>query len=229
MNQRYALITLLVVSIAVSPFLFALPSVFAIKPDIDPVVIRIDRDYLSPKGAPWNERPWTEYFDITIVEIQFPATWKQIGDIYEVTVKEDDTVNNILYETALYQYLDNNDNDGLVEILLLLHNKYLKWTDELVIVQYAVFGDVNGDGVANQEDKKLVSNANHQPDLYSWKYDFNQDGYITDEDVRAVTSYLGTSAMWMELEMPADRVVDYNGYNYLITDLWHFSGWGIRR
>lgn len=209
--------SLLVLLLAIGPLLFVVPTVVAAKPDVDPVLIRVDGSLVDDSGV-----PWTEWFDINPADIPFTdPTWKQVGDIYDVTVKE-------AYEEALDLYL-NDGNTHDVEILLIIANKYKNKPEGLFVVQYAQFCDFDGDGEVTGHDTRMISTHMNNPGTYVWTYDLDQDGDIDTDDIHIADSYKGTYEQWITLPIPPTRIAIIDSTPYLIADLWHFSGWGIRR
>ncbi len=238
MNQRHALMMLLVISLAVGPLLFVVPSVYAVKPPVLEPIVRIGGQYDTDPDLNDEDYPtWTDWFNIipNPENIKFTDdTWIKVGDIWDVTLDVDQED-----EDALIRYLSSNqvdtDGDGFpdeypeVEILLPIENKYKNRVNELFIVQWALFCDFDGDGRVTGADKSIVSNHLQNPYEYDWRYDLNYDDVIDTTDVHIANSFIGSDYQWLTL--PATHQIEYIDSNpYLVSsELWHFSGWGIRR
>jgi hypothetical protein len=221
-TRKATLLTLLVILFAVGSMLFIVPSVSADKPAIDPVLVRIDGSLTTEVEDLYPLQPWNDFFIITLKDIPFTdPSWKLVGDIYDVTV-------NPLYK----DFLDSQISDGGthdVEILLLIANKYKNNPEGLFIVQYAQFCDFDGDGEVTGHDTRLISNYMNNPGAYLWTYDLDQDGDIDPDDIHIADSFKGTYEQWITLPIPPTRIAIIDSNPYLIADLWHFSGFGIRR
>jgi hypothetical protein len=237
MNRTHALMTLLMISLVAGPFLFIVPSVYAAKPIPPPtVIVRIDANELDPGLISPEGNPWTDWFVITLLDlddIPFPdPSWKSLGDIYDVTVDstlpDPNDPNVPSYATKLDAYL-NDGQQHEVEILLLLANKYKNKLDGLYIIQYAQFCDFDGDGEVTGHDSRMISTHMNNPGTYKWEYDLNYDGDITPADIHIADTFKGTFEQWITLPIPSERLAIIDSNPYLIAELWHFSGFGIRR
>jgi hypothetical protein len=215
--RKITLMTLLAIFLAIGPFLFVVPSVVAVTaPDVIVFIDNEDRTY---------------DFTITITSIPFDdGSWTQVGNIYDISAND---------PIALENELNGDNVVHNVTVLLLVENKYKKWVNELHIIQYAAFCDYNNDTFVDAEDIKLISRANSQPDRYEWRFDLNLDGVITSEDIAIAHTFLGPAEeQWVTLPLSKDPAghehvdtVFLSAYNrwYVITQLAHFSGFGIRR
>jgi hypothetical protein len=213
MNRRNALMTLLVISLAIGPFLFIVPSVYAKpnKPEIPEVIVVFTEDQLKA-GAQYI---WDPY------DYEFPTEWKQVGETYDIIVQQVSVPGPILVRLLVPKRYENRiDKEAL--------------TTTLRVVQYGVKGDVNEDGFVNGDDVSDIAWANKEK-IYVWEYDLAapdgpyKDGIIDEHDIHECNRLKGQTAFWDDTLVTTvwhDEAIDRY---YLEISAGHFSGWGIRR
>jgi hypothetical protein len=189
-----------------------MPVVYAgkpVKPDPPPLAIVMfnDEDASTIIDPLTGELKYN--VTVTPLDDKLPDDWNQIGKVYEITVDPLPT------------------EPTVVEVWILLPTKYQHGNKEVTIVQFGLPADFDVDGDVDGQDIKLIANANSQPDLYEWRFDLDQSGYITDEDVSIANYYKGWSPFWDALPTIKEYNEDYNEW-YALAPLWHFSRFGIR-